>query len=162
VDTTDHARASAASAAPSPTVDGPAGRTAASGFTLLEVLIAFLIAGIALTALFDTVLTGLRTARAASHYEQAVSRARSRLALAVHTNPLLPGTWQGDDGGGFNWRVQVTPIATTTVQPVYRPVTRMAANFGVTLYAVTVRIAWHDGGAREVRLDTEQIGQAAP
>lgn len=121
-------------------------------------LIAFVIASLALVALYDIVSSGLRTAQAASHYEQAVSRARSRLEMAVHATPLLAGTWQGDDGGGFNWRVRVIPIATTTLQPVYRPASRMAADFRVILYGVTVWITWRDGGAREVRLDTEQIG----
>lgn len=138
---------------------GSARTATAKGFTLLEVLIAFLIAGLALAALFDAVLTGLRTAQAASHYEQAVSQARSRLAMAVHADPLVAGNWQGDDGGGYNWRVRVAPVASATVLPIYRPSSRMAANFGLTIFAVTVWVAWREGGVREVRLDTEQIGQ---
>ena len=159
--TGDHARPAALPAFVGQGAGGPSrsARARIRGFTLVEVLVAFVIAGLALAAMFNAVLIGLRTAQAASHYEQAVARARSRLAMAVHADPLIAGTWQGDDGGGFNWRVRVTPLATAKVQPIYRPVSRMAANFDVTLYAVTVWVAWHDGGRREVRLDTEQIGQ---
>jgi general secretion pathway protein I len=132
----------------------------AQGFTLLEVLVAFVIAALALSVLFDAGLTGLRSALAASRYEQAIARARSRLAMATHANPLAAGDWQGDDGGGFTWHVRVTPIATATVMPIYTPLSRMSANFGVTLYAVVVWVAWGDDSEHEVRLDTEQIGTA--
>src|SRR6201990_2148464 len=79
------------------------------GFTLLEVMIALVIAALALGVLFHAGLSGLQSAQAASHYEQAVARARSHLALAVHASPLVAGDWQGDDGGGFAWHLRVTP-----------------------------------------------------
>lgn len=130
------------------------------GFTLLEVLIAFVIAALALGVLFDGGLSALRATRAASHYEQAIARARSHLALAVHASPLVAGDWQGDDGGGFVWHLRVTPIASTAVRPINAVTLRGSSSFPVTLYAVNVGIAWRDGGTRrEVRLDTEQIGQ---
>ena len=130
------------------------------GFTLLEVLIAFVIAALALGVLFDAGLSALRAARAASRYEQAIARARSHLALAVHASPLVAGDWQGDDGGGFIWHLSVTPLASTAVRPVNAVSLRAMSSFPVTLCAVSVRIAWRDGGAsREVRLDTEQIAQ---
>ena len=54
------------------------------------------------------------------------------------------------------WR----PIASATVKPVNAVTLRGSASFPLTLYAVTVSVGWRDGGvAREVRLDTEQIGQ---
>jgi general secretion pathway protein I len=141
----------------------PGGRSRAHderGFTLLEVLIAFVIAALALGVLFDAGLSALRATRAASHYEQAIARARSHLALAVHASPLVAGDWQGDDGGGFVWHLRVTPIASTAVRPINAVTLRGSSSFPVTLYAVNVGIAWRDGGTpREVRLDTEQIGQ---
>jgi general secretion pathway protein I len=131
------------------------------GFTLLEVLIALAIAGIALGVLFSAGLTGVRATQAASHYEQAVARARSHLTLAVHASPLVAGDWQGDDGGGFTWHLRVAPITSTAVQPLYAVTPRKSSTFPISLYAVSVWIGWHDGErTREVRLDTDQIGQA--
>jgi general secretion pathway protein I len=134
---------------------------AARGFTLLEVLIAFMIAGIALSVLLGMELTGLRATRTAARHEQALSRARSHLALAVHADPLTQGDWRGDDGSGFVWHLTVTPIASIKVQPEYRPTASMAENFGLTLYAINVSISWADDGAHEVVLNTEQVGSDA-
>jgi general secretion pathway protein I len=131
------------------------------GFTLLEALIAFVIAALALGVLFDAGVGALRGARAASRYEQAVARARSHLALAVHTSPLVPGDWQGDDGSGFTWRLRVTPLASAAVRPVNAVTQRGMSSFPVTLCALSIWITWRDDGTpREVRLDTAQIAQA--
>lgn len=132
------------------------------GFTLLEVLIALVIAGLALGVLFNSGLTGLLATQAASQDEQAVARARSHLTLAVHASPLVAGDWQGDDGGGFAWHLRVAPIASTTVQPAFAVTPRQSSTFPLTLYGVTVWISWADrDNRREVRLDTQQIGQGA-
>ena len=134
----------------------------ARGFTLLEVLVAFLIAALALVVLYQAGLAGLVSTQAASQYEQAIARARSHLAIAVHASPLAAGDWQGDDGSGFAWHLRVAPIASTAVRPALALTPRASASFPLALYAVTVWITWRDrGGAREVRLDTEQIGQSA-
>lgn len=133
---------------------------AAQGFTLLEVLVAFVIAALALAVLFHAGVGGLQAVQVASHEEQAVARARSHLAEAVHASPLVAGDWHGDDGGGFTWHLRVVPVASAAVQPVYSPTPMRAASVPVTLYDLTVWIGWSDSGAREVRLETEQIGAA--
>jgi general secretion pathway protein I len=133
-----------------------------AGFVLLEVVIAFVIAALALGVLYQTALTGLHETRTATRYEQALSRARSRLVVAEHGSPLIAGDMQGDDGGGFHWRLHVTPIDNAAVQPFDPLGLRHAPDYQLTLYAVSVRVSWDDFGTeRSVRLDTQQIGQAA-
>jgi general secretion pathway protein I len=132
------------------------------GFTLLEVLIALVIAGLALGVLFNAGLTGLLATQAASQDEQAIARARTHLTLAVHASPLVAGDWQGDDGGGFAWHLRVAQIARATVRPAYALTPRGSSSFPLTLYAITVWISWADrDNRREIRLYTEQIGQGA-
>lgn len=117
-----------------------------AGFTLLEALIAFAIAALALAALLGGALTGLRATEAASRTEEALARARSRLA-ALEAAPLAPADGRGDDGGGFAWRLRVSPEAVSG---------------GLTLYAVSVAVAWRDGSTpREVRLETQRLGPSA-
>ncbi len=128
------------------------------GFTLLEVLVAFLIAALALAGLTQGAAGGLRSARVSGHYQEALSRARSRLAV-LGAAPM-PGEQRGDDGGGYAWRVNVTPLATAgrPREGVDPPRPGRA-----TLLAVTVRVSWRmDGGEREVVLATERLGLAPP
>ncbi|RYJ04115.1 MAG: prepilin-type N-terminal cleavage/methylation domain-containing protein [Acetobacteraceae bacterium] len=124
------------------------------GFTLLEVLVALLIAAIGLGALFQGSLGGLRAADLAGRTEEAVSRARSRLAVLGQGAPLAAEDRGGDDGGGYRWRVRVAPLAT-------RP--GGAGEPSQVLYDVAVTIAWGSGGtAREVTLQTRRLGAAPP
>ena len=116
------------------------------GFTLLEVLVAFVIAALALGVLFRGTLGGLRTAQVASRYEEAVTRAQSHLA-ALTAGGLTPGDRQGEDGNGFHWRVRIAPVGLTDTG-------------SSALYAVNVSVSWMDGSRRSVELDSERIGLA--
>jgi general secretion pathway protein I len=129
------------------------------GFTLLEVIIALIIAGMAAVALFAAVGSGLHATQTASMYDQAIVRAKSRLAVATHGTKLAAGDWRGDDGGGFHWRLRVAPVASASVRPIGLVGPRAAASIPVVLYGISVWIGWSDGGTeRDVRLDTEQVG----
>jgi general secretion pathway protein I len=138
----------------------PAQASVEQGFVLLEVIVAFVIAALALAVLYNAGVTGLRSTAAAAHYEQAVARARSHLTLAEHTTPLMAGNWTGDDGGGYLWHLRVAPIASTSVQPITALTTAGSGNVPLTLYAITVQITWRDADTtRVVQLDTNEIGQ---
>ena len=128
------------------------------GFTLLEVLVAFVIAALALGVLYGGTVSGLRAARTAGRYEEAVSRARSRLATVGHGTLLAPGDRRGDDGGGFRWRVRVAPVATAPAASG----TDAAAGPHIGLFDVSVAISWDDGGAeRRVELDSQRAAPVA-
>lgn len=136
-----------------------------AGFTLLEVLIAFVIAAVALGVLFGGAADGLRASRAAMGVEEAVVRARSHLAASVAAP--LPGEERGDDGSGFRWRVRIVKIdsvnpPTPAPQPLGQP---RPPSFAppITLYAITVWISWRETGQiREVRLDSESLSPSPP
>jgi prepilin-type N-terminal cleavage/methylation domain-containing protein len=129
------------------------------GFTLLEVIIALVIAGMAAVALFEAAGSGLHATQTAAMYDQAIVRARSRLAAAAHATRLLPADQRGDDGGGFQWHTRVAPVASASVRAVGLAGPQGGKAYPVVLYAITVWIGWNDGGSeRQVRLETEQIG----
>lgn len=124
------------------------------GFTLLEVLVAFVIAAGALAVLFRATVEGQAAGATAARYQEALSRARSRLA-AVEGTPLLAGERGGDDGGGYRWRMRVSLLAEGG--PV-RNGPQLPA-----LYAVAVAVAWGEGpGARTVQLETRRLGPSPP
>lgn len=143
------------------------------GFTLLEVLVAFIIAALALGVLFQGALGGLRSVRVAGHYQEALSRARSHLATLDRGGPLVAGEQTGDDGSGFHWRMRIAPLATAAVAAAAAPALPGAVASDpdaagpsaprAALYAVRVAVSWtSDGGAREVVLDSERVGPAPP
>jgi len=130
---------------------GRSRQCSASGFGLLEAVIALVIATLALGALLEALGDALRIDTVATRTTQAVVRARSHLAMALANEAPVPGEQEGDDGGGFRWHVRYDTVATDPATD-----SKPAA----TLYAVSVRITWErDGGASEVRLDTERLGR---
>ncbi len=129
------------------------------GFTLLEVLVAFVIAALALSALSEGAIGGLHAARVSGRYEEAVSRARSHLAAIGHGMPLAAGEQAGDDGGGFRWRTRIGMVASAPIARGGAAVVEGGSR--AVLYGVTVVIAWNDNGTeRQVRLETRRVGSA--
>ena len=82
------------------------------GFTLLEVLVALAIAVPALVLLYRQGVVSMRSTRTAASYQEAISRAQSRLDALTGAS-LVAGEQDGDDGGGFAWRTRVVPIVST-------------------------------------------------
>ena len=127
-----------------------------AGFTLIEVMVAFVIVALSLGALTQGALGGLRSSRISGHYQEAVSRARSRLATLGHGVALRPGEQEGDDGGGFRWRTRVTQFAVTAA-----PQADGVQTPRVALYDVSVGVSWRmDGGTREVVLESRRLALA--
>lgn len=135
-----------------------ADRTA--GFTLLEVVVALAIAGLSLVLLFRAGADGLVAVDTATRTEEAVERAQSHLAALGNDVTLAAGETEGDDGGGYRWRVKINPVA---AWPAAAPVgtgIRRGAEIAIapTLYDVEVAISWrgrhHD---RSVVLKTQRL-----
>jgi general secretion pathway protein I len=128
------------------------------GFTLLEVLVAFVIAALALGVMFDAVLGGLRATQTASQYQEAVSLARSHLA-SVGPGDLAGKETQGDDGRGFHYKLRIVPAGTVTLARAANEDPQSDASKQATLYTISVTVSWKsDLGERQVRLDTRRIG----
>lgn len=129
-------------------------RNRQSGFALLEVLIAFAIAALALGLLFQAASSGGGAARTAGYYEEAVSRAKSRMAMLGRDAPLAEGESQGEDGGPYRWRVKVAPSATAKPPPDAPPTA-----ISLILYDIEVEISWTiDGRKREIVLHSQRLG----
>ena len=131
------------------------------GFTLLEVLIALIISGIALATVFRAASENIHATGAAARYQEAVSRARSHLD-GTSAN-LVFGEQEGDDGGGFHWRTVVRPLDSTGKQDSAGKPVGATDSLVVTLCAITVWINWREGThGRTVRLDSERLLTSAP
>lgn len=127
-----------------------------AGFTLLEVLVALAIALPALVLLYRQGAVAMGVTRTGATYQEAISRAQSRLDALTGTG-LAAGEREGDDGGGFRWRTRIAPVASTPLPS--RPPSPPAAG---TLYAVAVEISWPGpAGVRRFLLETRRLGVGA-
>lgn len=113
--------------------------------SLLEVMVAFVIAALSLGAVVNGTVDGMRTASSATRIEEALFRARSRLA-ATAAAPV-EAIASGDDGGGFQWRSAVSPVMAG------------GREGGPRLMSVQVTISWDGtgGNTRQVTLQTERL-----
>lgn len=129
-------------------------RRAARGFTLLEVIVALAIAGLALIELFQAASGGLFAVDQAGRVDEAIERAQSHLAAYGRAFAIIPGDQEGDDGGGYHWRLSATPLA---VQPGIAGRSELAT----TLFDVKVTISWLAGNQnRSVVLDSRRFSTA--
>ncbi len=128
------------------------------GFTLLEVLVAFIIAALALSALFSGGLGGLQAAALSARYTEAVSRAQSHLAAASLGPALIASDRQGDEADDFHWHVRVAPTETGALAPG-----ALRGTQTLTLFTVRASISWGESGqTRTVELDTMRTAAAPP
>ncbi len=136
-------------------------RSGEAGFTLLEVLIAFVILALSLGVLFRGMATSLRATRVAGQYEEGLSRAQSHLdAIAAPGVGIAPRTEHGIEGHGYSWSIDIKPLATAGAVRQ-----RSAAGGGprFTLYAAQVTESWDGGAGRgRVTLATQLLGPPPP
>lgn len=127
-----------------------------NGFTLLEVVVALAIAGLALVGLFRAGSGGLVAVDTAARAEEAVQRAQSHLAGVGRDAALVEGELTGDDGGGYRWALRVRPL---TARQSLAP--NGVSSITTTLFNVEVAISWPGrAGERSVTLRTLRLGTA--
>jgi general secretion pathway protein I len=110
------------------------GRSA--GFSLLEMLVAISILGLALGALYQAASGATRNVRTDEKYAYGVELAQSLLAENAMV-PLSGVNIQGETSGGFKWRVNTRPVK----------LQRSALPVG-SLHDIEVGVAWVDGRKR--------------
>ena len=128
------------------------------GFSLLEVLVAFVILSLVATALFRLFSGALNNASAADDYSRAVLVAESALAAAAATQPLREDTQSGSaDDGRIAWTTRVAPYSPPGVSP---DLERAAETMPTRLYRITaeVTVAAPSGTRRTYALATTRVG----
>src|SRR6185437_6193782 len=92
--------------------DGPmrvAERAGAAGFTLIEVLVALAVVGMAMAAMAGVFSNGLLGHETAAGAEEALAVAEERLALAAAGPAFAPGIAKGTFADRFAWQTTVAP-----------------------------------------------------
>ena len=130
-------------------------RRRAGGFTLIEVVVAFLLLSVVLVTVFEIFSRGLSRAGELDDYGQALVIAQARLAAVGVETPIAEGATAGNsDDGRFHWSVSIA----RSVQGgnPNRPI-----QGGYQLYQVESRVNWNSsaGPERSIALSTLQLAQ---
>lgn len=123
------------------------GRSGQSGFTILEVLVAFVVAALLLSMILSGFSQGLSNLARVDTRAQAALIAQSRMAEVGVLSPLQTGVYQGVEevGRPYSWRVSVAPLD-------WEFAGRLAV-MGTVLYRVDVQVSWGEGqGANSFEL----------
>jgi general secretion pathway protein I len=142
-------------------------RRHARGFTLIEVLIAFVILAGSVLALMQLFSSGLTAAGRTDDFVRAVTHAESRLAEVAGQVEIAEGSTSGDvDAGRFRWTATVTPIPDPLPPAEGQPV----ANLRIKLLEIVVTVEFGDSAdagsngrnvtLRTLRLVPKKVGEA--
>ncbi len=131
----------------------PSRRAREAGFTIVEVLAAFGVFGLAFAGLMQLFTGGLRDAQLADEYARAVMIAQSRLAAFTAVEQVEEKDTAGSEDR-FRWRVTAAAYDERRENPGADP--NRDANLRVRLVRIDSVVAWAaaDGRERDVRLST--------
>jgi len=137
-------------------------RARARGFSLIEVLVAFVILALVATALFRLFSASLANASASEEYSRALLVAESQLEMAAAAQPLREASERGTDASGsVRWESRVAPHDAADVDP---DLEKASETLAMRMYRVTVdvRFTGADGRERTLSLATIRLGPRNP
>jgi general secretion pathway protein I len=147
---------------PSPANRSRSTRRATAGFSLLEVLVAFVILALVVTALFRLYGGAMSNASAADDWTRALLVAQSRLELAAAIDPMRERTDSGsEDGGRITWTSTVAAWVPPDADP---DLVQASQTMPTRLYRISVVVTFPGAGdhTRSVSLSTVMIGARNP
>lgn len=106
------------------------------GFTILEVLVAFMVAALLLTVILSSFTTGMSSLAKTDGLSVAALVAQSRLAELGVSVPLEEGVSEGQDESApeYRWRINVAPLTWDFADPLKEA--------GGIVYKVDVTVTW--------------------
>ena len=126
-----------------------------SGFTLIEVVVAFALLALALTFLLASLSGAIRQIRIASDNSRATLHAQSLLAQVGVGETLQPGRRQGSfDAGRYRWVLGIAPY----VDPLRSP-SPLSNPSAPRLLQLTLAMEWGNGRGQQMQWQTLRLVQ---
>lgn len=123
------------------------------GFSLIEVLVAFVVMGLVVGTLLQLFGSSMRSVALSDEYSFAVQVAESRLAAIGSEIKVEDGNTSGEEkGSGYRWTVSMSPIELSDkLEKLPLP---------LQLYRVEVAVTWQSGDKnREFHLSSLRFGE---
>jgi general secretion pathway protein I len=111
----------------------------ATGFTLIEVVVAMAILGIGITMMIELFSGSLRLVRTSGEYTKAVNYARVKMEEMTLKPTTNEGIEEGEFDKTYRWQVDVKrmDLLSATIETDYKP--------PVQLFQVKVHVVWKSG-----------------
>ena len=130
----------------------------ARGYTLIEVLVAFVILALALTLLLGTLSGAARQVRWSDRAGRAALHAQSLLDQVGVAETLRPGTKSGEfEDGRYHWSLQVTPYE----DPLLPPPDRVDPA-APRLLQLSLRVQWGEAADPRTRISVHSLRLVRP
>ncbi|MFZ0788522.1 MAG: type II secretion system protein [Chromatiaceae bacterium] len=127
-----------------------------SGFSLLEVLVAFAVLAVTLGVLMQIFSRASVTTVVSAQYSRAASLVSARLDAVGSAIPLEPGSVSGEPDDGIAWELSVVPVELGLAADS----DPLGSEPPVVPYLVTVTALWKDSGrVRRLTLSTLRLGE---
>ena len=119
----------------------PPSRSAASGFTLIEVLLAFVIFALSFSVVLEIIAGSMRNTVRARQYTEVALITQSVMDRVGLDIPLEEGVRANGESGVYRWELQISPFAGTadTARSV-----ELEDLTGIELLEVEFVISWGD------------------
>jgi type II secretory pathway pseudopilin PulG len=139
-------------------IEARRGPSAARGFSVLEVLVAFVILSLVGTALFGLFSGALTNVAAAEEYSRAALVADSVLAVMAGTPPLREGSKSGTtEDGRIEWTATIAPYVTPQANPEVETASMLMP---IRLWQIVAEVTFPgaNGKPRTLKLATVRLG----
>ncbi len=127
-----------------------------TGFTLIEVVIALGLMGLALIVLIELFSGALRLGKTAHEYSQAASWARLKFEEIIGRSHFQEGREEGELAGSYRWQSEIKKTA------IWQERFGEALGPG-ELYQIKVRVHWPSGlKEKKLELETYKFAKEVP
>jgi general secretion pathway protein I len=110
-----------------------------SGFTLLEVLLAFVIFALSFAVVLEILGGSMRSSMKAREYTEAALLGQSLMDLVGTEIPLGEGSLTGEAPGGYRWELVVTPYTPRFEEDRSLEMAELSAT---AMFIVDLDVAW--------------------
>lgn len=109
------------------------------GFTLLEVLLAFVVFALSFATVLEILAGSMRATQRARGDSEAAMLAQSVMDMVGTDIPLVEGSLAGDAPGGYRWQLSISPYQPQSAED---RTTEIAEMTGTLLFWVDLDLAW--------------------
>lgn len=127
-------------------------RGKSGGFTLLEVLLAFVIFALSFALVLEILSGSMRSTVRARHDTEAALLAQSLMDMVGTEIPLVEGGMSGDSPGGYQWNMNISGFQPDAGQERIMEISELS---GTVLFWVDLEVSWgEEPRTRSVQFST--------